>query len=660
MNIKKNSLKISDFSHRDSFISTLEKNNKHFRKFDVQSTIQNASALYSEKKIPKKTSGFRVISIPSQELKIIQVFVKELIENQLEYFDYKFSVVNHAFQKEKSIYTNAQVHGNKKYILHVDLKDFFSSIHFGRISGYLSKNKNFKLPSYMAYFFADICCLNGILPQGSPASPVISNLIAENLDKKVLSLSKEYHFIYTRYVDDLVFSTNDTAIIMNYMKAFLYKLNVIVENQGFHINWEKLNLMGPDVRHTVTGLSNNKRVSVTKDFYLTTRSIANNFYCTNSFYSKGILYPGYERSDRQKNLNFVEGLFSFIYDIEVRNKNFHKKKTYGESLQGVNHNNYQPSHKVSMGTNNSLSDQIFNGKIFLYSKFLFFKYFLFGDLITVFTEGITDPLYLYAAMKSLDYQNDVELISIQEMQKKEMVFPKLFNLSRGGSALRRLIDYYNDTVKNGKTYYDFFKNKMVPLKPVVLLFDYEISTRKPLGQAINLLAKYGHNPQTVKEELSENGFYFVGDNLYIATTVNFNDKTDDDRAIEDYFPIQFLGDVNGDHTRHFADENSKFVRENEIAINELSTPMYKEELAQTVLKKTSDNVIFKDFSMILSIFSKIRLVYMNKVIDCINEDRINTIYNILDSRSASEIIEKNTELEKKFDDKLSDLLKIHA
>ena len=110
--------------------------------------------------------------------------------------------ISHGFERGKSIISNARVHKNKKYVVNMDIKDFFPSIHFGRIVGFFQNNRYFKLPYEVAVIIAQIACYKGHLPQGSPCSPVIANLICNVMDIRILKLAKKYKLDYTRYADD--------------------------------------------------------------------------------------------------------------------------------------------------------------------------------------------------------------------------------------------------------------------------------------------------------------------------------------------------------------------------------------------------------------------------------------------------------------------------
>ena len=121
-------------------------------------------------------------------------------------------LINYLY-KNKSIYTNAAIHRNKRFVLNMDLQNFFDSFHFGRVRGFFIKNRNFNCTNEIATMIAQIVCYKGKLPQGAPSSPVITNLICGSLDYRISKLSKKYKLDYTRYADDITFSTNNRHFI---------------------------------------------------------------------------------------------------------------------------------------------------------------------------------------------------------------------------------------------------------------------------------------------------------------------------------------------------------------------------------------------------------------------------------------------------------------
>ncbi|PAF16952.1 RNA-dependent DNA polymerase, partial [Terribacillus saccharophilus] len=150
----------------------------------------------------KKSGGERIIHTPSIDLKEIQRSIVEVLWRQQKILWEEHNIkpnISHAFIKKKGIITNARVHKNKRYVFNIDLEDFFDSFHFGRVRGFFEKNKDFLFPEKMATTLAQLTCYNGSLPQGAPTSPIITNLICNILDMRLLKIAKEFKLDYTRY-----------------------------------------------------------------------------------------------------------------------------------------------------------------------------------------------------------------------------------------------------------------------------------------------------------------------------------------------------------------------------------------------------------------------------------------------------------------------------
>lgn len=120
------------------------------------------------------------------------------------------------------------------------------------------KNKNFELPVEIATMIAQLTCYEGKLPQGAPTSPIITNLVCNILDMRLLKIAKKYRVVYTRYADDMTFSTNDKKFLEN-QENFMKSIKKEIESFGFEINDKKTRLLFCDSRQEVTGLVVNKK-----------------------------------------------------------------------------------------------------------------------------------------------------------------------------------------------------------------------------------------------------------------------------------------------------------------------------------------------------------------------------------------------------------------
>ena len=158
-----------------------------------------AGRMYHKFDIKKKSGKARVINAPDRRLKMLQRKIADLLTPL-----YRRRNPVHGFVIGRSVKTNAQSHLGSKFIVNFDLKDFFPSISYGRVTGVL---RSLGMKREVAEAIATICCLNGTLPQGAPSSPILSNMVCFRLDRRLRELAKDARCIYTRYADDLSFSS---------------------------------------------------------------------------------------------------------------------------------------------------------------------------------------------------------------------------------------------------------------------------------------------------------------------------------------------------------------------------------------------------------------------------------------------------------------------
>lgn len=204
--------------------------------------FSNNSKYYHSYKIKKKSGSFRIISSPFVELKAIQRWVLRNILDKLNTSPYA-----KGFIKGKKLIENAIPHTNKQYILNIDLKDFFDNIPASHV---FSIFHALGYPPLLSYQLAKVCTKNGVLPQGAPTSPSLSNLVCSRLDYRIGKYCEKNALSYTRYADDLTISGNKLDIMKNAKHTILK----IIEDEGFIINFGKLKLVGPRLKREVTGL----------------------------------------------------------------------------------------------------------------------------------------------------------------------------------------------------------------------------------------------------------------------------------------------------------------------------------------------------------------------------------------------------------------------
>jgi len=225
---------------------------------------------YIRFKMPKKTGGERIISAPMPNLKQAQHWILNNILDKLNVHE-----AAHGFCRQRSIITNATPHVEKDVVINFDLKDFFPSISYKRVKGLFH---SFGYSETAATIFALLSTSADIeklqldaityyvavgdryLPQGSPASPAISNLLCRRLDKRLTGMADKLGFTYTRYADDLTFSASGESL--RHICNILRRTESIVTHEGLRINQDKTRVLRNTRQQEVTGIVVNEKLSV--------------------------------------------------------------------------------------------------------------------------------------------------------------------------------------------------------------------------------------------------------------------------------------------------------------------------------------------------------------------------------------------------------------
>ncbi|HFQ5096045.1 TPA: retron Ec67 family RNA-directed DNA polymerase/endonuclease [Vibrio vulnificus] len=519
---------------------------------------------YHQFDITKKSGGVRTISAPSDELKDLQRKLSDLLLDCKEVIHFDNNVkcsLSHGFERERSIITNARIHRGKKNVLNLDLSDFFGSFNFGRVRGYFIANRDFKLDPHIATIIAQIACYKDSLPQGSPCSPVIANLITNSLDIKLSKLAKRNGCSYTRYADDITFSTRKkcfpTAIVKNVEDLTLgSKLLGEIRRAGFSVNPKKTRLQIKDSRQEATGLVVNKKVSVKSEYWRLTRAMAHSLFKTGKFQVEE-----QDGSYRDGNLSELEGRLTFIDSIDYHNNLEQKKKPEPK---------FEP--KIHTGINK------FRGKLNsrerVYGRFLQYKHFFANEYPTILTEGKTDNVYLKSALNQLQasYPNLVNPKSAQKQYSPKLKFPDLnrktmylLDIGDGATPFVRFVQRYAEDLRS-------FENKKAQ-NPVILILDNDSGPKDLLNHLVKKVKSCPNDLATIKNS----GFIHLFHNLYlILTPLNAGGK---DSAMEDLFDAATLGtvidgktfspDKHIDISKHYGKHifSTKVIRSNKAKIN---------------------------------------------------------------------------------------------
>lgn len=219
---------------------------------------------YTSFSIKKKSGGERNIHAPVNGLKHI-LRPLNIIINCVSEPHFKAT----GFVPGKSIVDNAKQHVGKNYVYNIDLKDFFHSFDRSWVKyGFMIKPFNLgKEKEELAFLLASLCThpfeidgeIKTVLPQGAPTSPSITNILCVKLDKRLNGLAKRFGITYSRYADDISFSSQTNVFNK---EDFLEELHRIIKDQKLEINPSKTRLQQIGYRQEVTGLIVNNKVNV--------------------------------------------------------------------------------------------------------------------------------------------------------------------------------------------------------------------------------------------------------------------------------------------------------------------------------------------------------------------------------------------------------------
>jgi retron-type reverse transcriptase len=220
--------------------------------------------------IAKRNGSQRLIMAPKRRLKAIQkTMLRELVSKL------PVSEAAHGFLPGRSIRSGATPHVGQKVLLKLDLRDFFPSVTFARVRGFLiAVGYSFPVATTLAVLMTEaerqpvevdgelfyVPAGQRFCVQGAPTSPGLCNSICQRLDRRLAGLAWKYDWQFTRYADDLTFSGNTP-------EAFpaVYRLaKHICRDEGFEINRDKTRIMRRGQRQRVTGVTVNDNLGLSR------------------------------------------------------------------------------------------------------------------------------------------------------------------------------------------------------------------------------------------------------------------------------------------------------------------------------------------------------------------------------------------------------------
>lgn len=213
----------------------------------------NISKHYHKAKLPKKSGGYRNLSVPDEVLKSIQKQIAEVLLIHMPVSRYA-----KAYRFGNSTLRNAKHHVGKQVVLKLDILHFFDSIRYSTV-----KDKVFPEGIYaepLRILLTMLCYHKDSLPQGAPSSPAITNIILYEFDELVGHWCRERDIAYTRYCDDMTFSGDfDPAEVVRFVRLESRKM-------GFLLNEQKTRIQRPGQQQTVTGIVVNEKLSIPADY----------------------------------------------------------------------------------------------------------------------------------------------------------------------------------------------------------------------------------------------------------------------------------------------------------------------------------------------------------------------------------------------------------
>ncbi|MBQ9318121.1 MAG: RNA-directed DNA polymerase [Bacilli bacterium] len=288
-----------------SFDKNLSDNEKIKKMYIMSNRIEK---YYHHFTIKKRNGTERNILCPYTQLKKIQLNIL----NGLLY-DKSVSVFAKAYIKNSYLVDNTIIHRGHKYILKLDIHNFFENISYVDI---FNIYKEYGFSNALCSLLAHLTTYNDYLPQGAPTSPYLSNLVLRNFDYKVGKWCEKQNINYTRYSDDMTFSMNE------YNKDLIRFIRINLFKQGLELNNEKICLIHHSQQQKITGIVVNDKIQVDSKYR---KKIRQELYYINKYGLDEHLERN-KTKDKKKYLKILYGKILFVLSVDKNNKEFIKYK----------------------------------------------------------------------------------------------------------------------------------------------------------------------------------------------------------------------------------------------------------------------------------------------------------------------------------------------
>ena len=237
--------------------------------------VLKRAEMYKEFKLPKGNSGkFRTINEPLAPLKHVQEMVTAKFLDRFTLGDQVG-----AYVKGRGIQYTAERHAGHSVVLELDIKDFFGSTTRSYVRRFFYDNKWSKP---VAKMMADLLTMptspeKSIVPQGSPSSPAICNLVGQNkIDQPIMAFLRAINgdWAYTRYSDNLIISS-PTEKSHEEVNMVLSEIKKLVSVNGYRVNQHKIKIMrnnNPKRAQKLLGLTVNEKPNIDQAKYYLLRA----------------------------------------------------------------------------------------------------------------------------------------------------------------------------------------------------------------------------------------------------------------------------------------------------------------------------------------------------------------------------------------------------
>jgi RNA-directed DNA polymerase len=274
----------------------------------IEAIINSADRLYKTYNIRKRTGGVRQINHPTPTLKFLQRWV---VRNFIAHLPIHPSVTS--YRNGIGISRNAQMHVAQSYLMKMDFRDFFPSITRIDVQNLIVENvENPKLAGLDGKdieFITKIVCRNDRLTIGAFSSPSISNAVLFRFDEFMSNESTKRNVLYSRYADDIFFSTNTPNILVDIRQIVTHALPAQTSPR-LNINDEKTVFTSKKRRRLVTGLvlTSANKLSIGRDKKRELKTLCHQFRIGNLSPEKASYLKGYLSYVRSVEPAFIESL----------------------------------------------------------------------------------------------------------------------------------------------------------------------------------------------------------------------------------------------------------------------------------------------------------------------------------------------------------------